>query len=111
MQGATAGDANCSVGIAPHSLRAINRELLAEVIASFDDLAAIHLHIAEQTKEVDDCQAWSGQRPLEWLYDNFDVDRHWCLIHATHMTTAETARMAEQRRHCRPVPDDRGESR
>ena len=94
LQGATAGDANCSVGIAPHSLRAINRELLAEVIASFDDLAAIHLHIAEQTKEVDDCQAWSGQRPLEWLYDNFDVDRHWCLIHATHMTAAETSSMA-----------------
>jgi len=94
LQRATAGDANCSVGIAPHSLRAISRELLTEVIASLDDLAAIHLHIAEQTKEVDDCQAWSGQRPLEWLYDNFDVDRHWCLIHATHMSTAETARMA-----------------
>ena len=94
LQRATAGDANCSVGIAPHSLRAINRELLSDVIASLDDLAAIHLHIAEQTKEVDDCQAWSGQRPLEWLYDNFDVDQHWCLIHATHMSPAETSRMA-----------------
>jgi formimidoylglutamate deiminase len=94
LQAATAGDANCSVGIAPHSLRAINRELLAEVIGSLDGLAAIHLHIAEQTKEVDDCLAWSGRRPVEWLYENFDVDRHWCLIHATHMSPAETSRMA-----------------
>jgi len=94
LQAATAGDTNCSVGIAPHSLRAINRELLAEVIASLDGLAAIHLHIAEQTKEVDDCLAWSGRRPVEWLYDNFDVDHRWCLIHATHMNAAETSAMA-----------------
>ena len=60
LQAASAGDGNCSVGIAPHSLRAINRELLSEVIGSLDDLAAIHLHIAEQTKEVDDCLAWCG---------------------------------------------------
>ncbi len=94
LQAETAGDANCSVGIAPHSLRAINRELLSEVIESLDGLAAIHLHIAEQTKEVDDCRAWSGKRPVEWLYDNFDVDGRWCLIHATHMNDAETSRMA-----------------
>ena len=94
LKSATAGDPNSAVGIAPHSLRAIDRELLAEVIASLDDLAAIHLHIAEQTREVDDCLAWSGKRPVEWLYDNFDVDRQWCLIHATHMTADETAMMA-----------------
>jgi len=95
LQAATAADANSSVGIAPHSLRAINRELLAEVIDSLDGLAAIHLHIAEQTREVDDCLAWCGQRPVEWLYDNFSVDRHWCLIHATHMTASETSNMAD----------------
>ncbi|MCG6889744.1 MAG: formimidoylglutamate deiminase [Gammaproteobacteria bacterium] len=94
LQSATAGDGNCAVGIAPHSLRAINRELLSEVIAALDDLAAIHLHIAEQTKEVDDCLAWCNQRPVEWLYDNFAVDQNWCLIHATHMSAAETSRMA-----------------
>ena len=94
LQAASAGDGNCSVGIAPHSLRAINRELLSEVIDSLDGLAAIHLHIAEQTKEVDDCLAWCDQRPVEWLYDNFEVDQKWCLIHATHMTDAETSTMA-----------------
>jgi formimidoylglutamate deiminase len=95
LQAATATDSNCSVGFAPHSLRAIDRELLREVIKAVDDPAAIHLHIAEQTKEVDDCLAWSGQRPVEWLFHNFDVDRNWCLIHATHMNAGETAMMAQ----------------
>jgi len=54
----------------------------------------IHIHIAEQVKEVEDCIAWSGARPVEWLLANADVDRRWCLIHATHMTEAETIAMA-----------------
>lgn len=91
---AAAGDAGIAVGIAPHSLRAINRELLNEVIGGLNDLAAIHIHIAEQTKEVDDCLGWSGQRPVAWLLDNFDVNSDWCLIHATHMDAAETSAMA-----------------
>jgi len=94
LQAAITNDANCSVGIAPHSLRAINRELLSEVIASLDDLAAIHVHVAEQSKEVDDCLDWSGKRPVEWLFENFDVDQKWCLIHATHINDQETAAMA-----------------
>ena len=95
LQRETTSDANASVGIAPHSLRAVDQALLGEVIESLDDLAAIHLHIAEQTKEVDDCLAWSGKRPVEWLYDHFEVDPRWCLIHATHMTAEETAMMAQ----------------
>ena len=75
--------------------KASSTSLLSEVIESLDDLAAIHLHIAEQTKEVDDCLAWSGKRPVEWLYDHFEVDPRWCLIHATHMTAEETAMMAQ----------------
>ncbi len=95
LQQATVDDANAAVGIAPHSLRAIDRELLSEVIGNLDQLAAIHIHIAEQTKEVDDCLAWSGQRPVAWLFDNFDVNSDWCLIHATHMDAAETRSMAD----------------
>jgi len=95
LQNASRTDDNTSVGIAPHSLRAISQPLLQDVIDSCgDELAAIHLHIAEQTKEVGDCLAWSQQRPLEWLFDHFDVDHNWCLIHATHMTPEETASMA-----------------
>jgi len=96
LQAASKTDANTSVGIAPHSLRAISRSLLKDVINSCDDtLAAIHLHIAEQTREVDDCLAWSQQRPVDWLFDHFEVDHHWCLIHATHMSAEETAKMAK----------------
>jgi len=95
LQQASATDANTSVGIAPHSLRAISAELLREVIGGLDNLAAIHIHIAEQTREVDDCLAWSQMRPVEWLFDQFDVDPAWCLIHATHMNTAEITAMAQ----------------
>ena len=94
LQQACASDANASVGIAPHSLRAIDQALLDEVIGGLDGLAAIHIHIAEQVREVEDCIAWSGQRPVEWLFDHFNVDQQWCLIHATHMNARETANMA-----------------
>ncbi len=95
LQAAVVGDGNCAVGIAPHSLRAISRELLDEVIASLDGLAAIHVHVAEQTREVDDCLEWSGMRPVEWLLANFNIDKNWCLIHATHINDHETATMAD----------------
>ena len=55
----------------------------------------VHIHIAEQTKEVDDCVAWSGARPVAWLFDNFDVSQRWCLVHATHMDDSETSRLAQ----------------
>ena len=92
-----AGDGQVRVGIAPHSLRAVTRELLAEVVAALDGIdaaAPIHLHVAEQEREVADCLAWSGARPVDWLLDNFDLSPRWCAVHATHMSDAETARLA-----------------
>ncbi|MGX9116171.1 formimidoylglutamate deiminase [Mesorhizobium sp. BHbsci] len=82
------------VGIAPHSLRAVTPEEL-ENIAAMVSGGPIHIHIAEQVKEVEDCLAWSGARPVEWLLANANVDKRWCLIHATHMTETETAAMAK----------------
>ena len=81
------------VGVAPHSLRAVTPEELA-MVASMAGDAPIHIHAAEQVKEVEDCILWSGARPVEWLLANADVDRRWCLIHATHMTDEETSRLA-----------------
>lgn len=81
------------LGIAPHSLRAVTPESLAEVTDAFAD-GPIHIHVAEQTKEVEDCRAWFGTTPVAWVLANRPVDRRWCLIHATHMTDAETAAMA-----------------
>ncbi|MEE2525082.1 formimidoylglutamate deiminase [Hyphobacterium sp. HN65] len=81
------------LGLAPHSLRAVTPEDLAVLLEAATD-GPIHIHIAEQIKEVDDCLAWSGQRPVEWLLENAEIDGRWCLIHATHMTSEETRRLA-----------------
>ena len=99
LQTASANDPNNLTGIAAHSLRAVSRSGLTEVLAALPDNKPlpIHIHIAEQTQEVDDCIAWSGARPVSYLYDNFAVDQHWCLIHATHMTADETACVAKSR--------------
>jgi len=85
------------IGLAPHSLRAVGPEALATAITGLRRLepaAPFHLHIAEQTAEVEQCIAWSGQRPVAWLLDHAAVDRTWCLVHATHMDAAETTRLA-----------------
>ncbi|MGH8804940.1 MAG: formimidoylglutamate deiminase [Polaromonas sp.] len=85
------------LGLAPHSLRAVPPDALREAIAGLDAIdatAPVHIHIAEQTQEVDACIAWSGQRPVAWLLDHAEVDRRWCLVHATHMDADEYARAA-----------------
>ena len=90
-------DPQVRVGFAFHSLRAVTPEMIAEVakaVRQIDPQMPIHIHVAEQEKEVEDCKAWSGKRPVEWLLDNADVDRHWCLVHATHMTEEETRGLA-----------------
>ena len=82
------------VGVAPHSLRAVTPEEIAAVVPMAGD-GPVHIHAAEQIREVDDCLAWSGARPVQWLLDNVGLDRRWCLIHATHLTADETTRMAK----------------
>lgn len=76
------------LGIAPHSLRAVTPEELKSLTARYKT-GPVHIHIAEQVKEVEDCLAWSGARPVEWLLQNADVDARWCLVHATHAGEAE----------------------
>ena len=90
-------DPQLRIGIAPHSLRAVSPEALAAVVAGVqaeDEMAPIHIHVAEQTREVEDCQTWSGMRPVEWLLSEAPVDGRWCLVHATHMTPEETRALA-----------------
>jgi formiminoglutamate deiminase len=81
------------VGVAPHSLRAGTPENLGEAVAMAGE-GPVHIHIAEQVKEVEDCLAWSGQRPVAWLLDHAPVDRRWCLIHATHLDLQEVKGIA-----------------
>ena len=86
------------VGVAPHSLRAVGPGALRNVVAglhAIDASAPVHIHIAEQQQEVQDCIAWSGgQRPVAWLLAHADVDARWCLVHATHIDDAERAGLA-----------------
>ncbi len=82
------------LGLAPHSLRAVPAEMLRAAL-SLEASGPVHIHIAEQTGEVAECEAFTGQRPVQWLLDHAAVDPRWCLVHATHMTVEETARLAK----------------
>lgn len=89
-----AGEA-LNVGIGSHSLRAVSRESLEQIAAvAADRRIPMHLHIAEQQLEVEQCQEACGARPVQWLMDNFDVNEQWCLVHATHMDEDETQTLA-----------------
>ena len=82
------------LGVAPHSLRAVTPEELAKVVRLCAAAAPIHIHAAEQTREVDDCYQWSGMRPIEWLLAHAKLDSRWCIVHATHMTDREVVGLA-----------------
>jgi formimidoylglutamate deiminase len=84
-------DPQMAVGLAPHSLRAVTPAMLRK-IAGFN--GPIHIHAAEQPKEVAECLAATGQRPVEWILEHLPIDARWVLIHATHLTQAEIAGLA-----------------
>ena len=84
------------LGLAPHSLRAATMEEVLR-LADLWPGRPFHIHVAEQVREVEDCRAFSGARPVEWLLDRAPVGPDWCLIHATHLTGAEAAGLAGSR--------------
>lgn len=83
------------LGLAIHSLRAATPDEMRAVLSAERTGGPIHIHVAEQEREVEDCLAWSGRRPVSYLLDEFAVDERWCLIHATHMAAEETTRLAK----------------
>ena len=84
-----------SIGVGAHSLRAVSQESLQHIAAvAADRRIPMHIHIAEQQREVDQCFSSYGRRPVRWLLENFDVDRNWSLVHATHMDPEETVSLA-----------------
>jgi formimidoylglutamate deiminase len=88
---------NARLGISPHSLRAVAADELREVIQEFDSIqprGPIHIHAAEQSREVEECLTATGKRPVEFLLANFELSQRWCVIHATHMKDAETEKLA-----------------
>lgn len=87
-------ETGAALGYAIHSLRAATPEQMRAILAAAPGFGPVHIHVAEQTREVEDCLAWSRRRPVEWLLDEMPVDERWCAIHATHMTANETERLA-----------------
>ena len=91
----SASTRNLVVGVAPHSLRAVTAEEFGQVVRMAPPGAPLHIHAAEQTREVDECFAWSRMRPIEWLLTQANVDERWCIVHATHMTEREVVGLAK----------------
>jgi formimidoylglutamate deiminase len=91
---AVSGLPGALVGVAPHSLRAVTLEEL-HAVGQLCINGPIHIHIAEQMREVEDCLSWSGRRPVQWLFDQVTVDEHWCLVHATHIDGDEIELIAK----------------
>ncbi len=85
-----------ALGIGAHSLRAVPASALEDLLAFRKgmNIAPFHMHIAEQTGEVEDCLANCHQRPVEWLLEHASVDHNWTLVHSTHMNKVETTSLA-----------------
>lgn len=84
------------VAIGAHSLRAVSSSSLKEIAAvAATDQVPLHLHIAEQQREVEQCLARRHRRPVRWLLENFDVNANWCLVHATHLDKEEVTALAQ----------------
>ncbi|RMH18931.1 MAG: formimidoylglutamate deiminase [Gemmatimonadetes bacterium] len=97
LEARLADDPDRRTGLALHSLRAVPPGALERTVAAVHRAspdAPVHIHVAEQTAEVDACLAWSRRRPVAWLLDHAPVDARWCLVHATHMSADETAALA-----------------
>jgi len=88
-------DADTRIGVAIHSLRAVPPDSLAALLgAGVAGTGPVHIHVAEQLGEVDDCLRERGARPVDWLLDHAAVDPRWCLVHATHLAAGERERLA-----------------
>ena len=99
MDGCSRTTRTAGVGLALHSVRAVPQAAIAAAVAaarSQPGQVPIHIHIAEQPKEVRDCLERFGRRPLELLGEAAEIDQHWCLVHGTHLTDAELALVAER---------------
>jgi formimidoylglutamate deiminase len=94
LRAATANDADVVIGTCAHSLRAVTPDELRSLVNGSPPQVPIHLHIAEQMREVDTVRAALGATPVAWLFSAFDVDARWCLVHATHVDAAEMTMLA-----------------
>lgn len=85
--------ANIAVGI--HSMRGVEAKDILRAAAELPRDVPFHIHVSEQLKEVEDCLAFLGKRPVEWLLENVSLNHRFHLVHATHLTGAETESLAK----------------
>lgn len=99
---------NANVGIGIHSLRAVKPEDVIAVCNALDGSRPFHIHVSEQLKEIEDCVAFHGKRPVQWLLDNCPVDAHYHLVHATHLDDSEVKGIAQSGAHVVLCPSTEG---
>lgn len=92
------GDPQVAVGVAPHSTRQVTKQGMQATLdglTAMNPAAPIHIHVAEQEKDISESLEQTGLRPVEWVLENFDIGPRWCMVHATHLTDGETLQMAQ----------------
>ena len=97
LTGRHGNDRLVRLGVAPHSVRALDAMQLTEIVDAareIDPSMPIHMHLSEQAREVSECRATHGVTPFEWVSDIVEVDSRWCFIHSTHLTPGEADRLA-----------------
>ncbi|MDQ2858908.1 MAG: formimidoylglutamate deiminase [Candidatus Eremiobacteraeota bacterium] len=97
LRAAYGDDAQITLGLAPHSLRAVGMDdvrALVELAANYGEAAPLHVHASEQLREVDACRAVHGTTPIDLLARHVELNRRWCFVHATHATSHERAAIA-----------------
>ncbi len=100
--------ARANIGLGIHSIRAVAPENIIELCSAVNYQIPIHMHIAEQMREVEQCIRVLGKRPVEWLLANIDIDQRYNLVHATHMTTEETNTLAAKKANVVLCPSTEG---
>jgi formimidoylglutamate deiminase len=98
LQRRHANDARLRFGFAIHSLRAVDMPVAQRAVEAIGKAMPgrpLHIHAAEQQREVDDCLAAHGRRPVAWVLEDLGADERWCLIHATHLDWEECHQLAE----------------
>jgi formimidoylglutamate deiminase len=99
---------HASLAFSVHSLRAVD---LPDVIKTFQQgpkELPFHLHVSEQKKEVEDCLAHCGKRPMQWLLDNVEVNERFHLVHSTHLDDDELTRLAKSKANVVLCPSTEG---
>ena len=93
-----ADDPDVRIGIAPHSVRAVPPSWLAPLRA-YADLHALplHMHVAEQTREIDECVGETGKRPVKLLADHGLLSSRFVAVHATHLLPHEAKLLGDAR--------------